>query len=166
MMKGARANIIESIGNTPIVKLNKVASHVKSDIYVKLEYLNPGGSMKDRVALNIIHDAERRGRSQPGSTITEATAGNTGPGLAPIAALYSESGKTGRPTKPCSYYVEGLGEDFRPGTMNLKIIDSILRVDDKECFLLTREVVRQEGIFCGGSSGAAVAGAIKYAEQL
>jgi cystathionine beta-synthase len=50
--------------------------------------------------------------------------------------------------------------------MNLQIIDSIVRVDDKECFLMTREVVRQEGIFCGGSSGAAIAGAIRYAEQL
>ncbi len=69
-------------------------------------------------------------------------------------------------TKPFSYYVEGIGEDFLPGTMNLKIVDTIMRVDDKECFLLTREIVRQEGIFCGGSSGAAVAGAIKYAEQL
>src|SRR5260370_36677582 len=50
--------------------------------------------------------------------------------------------------------------------MNLKIIDTVIRVDDKECFNVTRELVRQEGIFCGGSSGAAVAGAIRYAEQL
>jgi cystathionine beta-synthase len=87
-------------------------------------------------------------------------------GVDPIGSLYYEYVKTGRLTKPFSYYVEGIGEDFLPGTMNLKIIDSIMRVDDKECFLMTREMVRQEGIFCGGSSGAAVAGAIKYAEQL
>jgi cystathionine beta-synthase len=292
MMKGSRANIVEAIGNTPIVKLNRVAAHVKSEIYVKLEYLNPGGSMKDRVALNIIKDAERRGLLGPGSTIIEATSGNTGAGLAlvaairgykcifvmpdkmstekiaalrafgakvvicptavepedprsyyevtkrlvketpnsfhsnqyynpanpeahyvstapelweqtggemdvfcagmgtggtisgcgkffkdkkpgfqvvgvdPIGSLYYEYVKTGRLTKPFSYYVEGIGEDFLPGTMNLKIIDTIVRVDDKECFHMTRELVRQEGIFCGGSSGAAVAGAIKYAEQL
>lgn len=292
MMKGARANIVEAIGNTPIVRLNRVAAHVKSEIYVKLEYLNPGGSMKDRVALNIIKDAERRGLLSPGSTIIEATSGNTGAGLAlvgairgykcifvmpdkmstekiaalrafgakvvicptavepedprsyyevtkrlvketpnsfhsnqyynpanpeahyvstapelweqtggemdvfcagmgtggtisgcgkffkdkkpgfqvvgvdPIGSLYYEYVKTGRLTKPFSYYVEGIGEDFLPGTMNLKIIDTIIRVDDKECFHMTRELVRQEGIFCGGSSGAAVAGAIKYAEQL
>jgi cystathionine beta-synthase len=292
MMKGARANVLEAIGQTPIIKLNKLAAHVKSDIYVKLEYLNPGGSMKDRVAMNIIRDAERRGLLGPGSTIIEATSGNTGAGLAlvaairgykcifvmpdkmssekiaslrafgakvvicptavepedprsyyevtkrlvketpnsfhsnqyynpanpeahyvstapelweqtggeidvfvagmgtggtisgcgkyfkekkpgfqvvgidPIGSLYYEYVKTGRLTKPFSYYVEGIGEDFLPGTMNLKIIDTIVRVDDKECFLLTREIVRQEGIFCGGSSGAAVAGAIKYAEQL
>ena len=62
------------------------------------------------------------------------------------------------------YKVEGIGEDFFPTTMNLKIIDEIVRVDDKECFLMTRELVRQEGLFVGGSGGAAVAGAIKYAE--
>src|SRR3954471_8372832 len=67
-------------------------------------------------------------------------------------------------TRPFSYYVEGIGEDFLPSTMNLKIVDEIVRVDDKECFLMTRELVRQEGLFVGGSSGAAVAGAIKYAE--
>jgi len=291
-MKGAVKNIIEAIGHTPIVRLNRVAAHVKSNIFVKLEFLNPGGSMKDRVALNIIGDAERRGLLQPGSTIIEATSGNTGAGLAlvgairgykcifvmpdkmstekiatlrafgakvvicptavepedprsyyevtkrlvketpnsfhsnqyynpanpeahylstapeiweqtggeidvfvagmgtggtisgcgkyfkekrpgfqvvgvdPIGSLYYEYVKTGRLTKPFSYYVEGIGEDFLPGTMNLKIIDTIVRVDDKECFLMTREVVRQEGLFCGGSSGAAIAGAIKYAEQL
>src|SRR3954451_15489893 len=86
MMKGARADIVEAIGHTPIVKLNKVAAHVKSDIFVKMEFLNPGGSMKDRVALNIIRDAERRGLLQPGSTIIEATSGNTGAGLAMVGA--------------------------------------------------------------------------------
>ncbi|MSP61032.1 MAG: cystathionine beta-synthase [Myxococcales bacterium] len=292
MMKGARQNIVDAIGNTPIVRLNKVAAHVKSDIYVKLEFLNPGGSMKDRVALNIIHDAERRGLLQPGGTIVEATSGNTGAGLAliaairgykcifvmpdkmsfekiatlrafgakvvicptavepedprsyyevtkrivaetpgsyhanqyhnpanpeahyvstapevweqtggemdvfcagmgtggtisgcgryfkekkpgfkvvgvdPIGSLYYDYVKTGRLTKPFAYSVEGIGEDFLPSTMNLKIIDEIVRVDDKECFLMTRALVREEGIFCGGSSGAAVAGAIRYAEQL
>ena len=292
MMKGARATVLDAIGQTPIVKLNKVAAHVKSDVYVKLEYLNPGGSMKDRVAMSIIRDAERRGLLGPGSTIIEATSGNTGAGLAlvaairgykcifvmpdkmsnekiaalrafgakvvicptavepedprsyyevtkrlvketpnsfhsnqyynpanpeahytstgpeiweqtggeidvfvagmgtggtisgcgkyfkdkkpgfqvvgvdPIGSLYYEYVKTGRMTKPFSYYVEGIGEDFLPGTMNLKIIDTIMRVDDKECFLMTRELVRQEGLFCGGSCGAAVAGAIRYAEQL
>lgn len=292
LMKGARANVVDAIGNTPIVRLNKVASHVKSDIYVKLEFLNPGGSMKDRVALAIIKDAERRGLLNPGSTIIEATSGNTGAGLAlvaavrgykcifvmpdkmsvekiaalrafgakvvicptavepddprsyyevtkrlvretpnsyhsnqyhnpanpeahytstapemweqtggemdvfvagmgtggtisgcgkyfkekkpgfqivgvdPIGSLYYEYVKTGRMTKPFSYYVEGIGEDFLPSTMNLDIVDTIMRVDDKECFHMTRELVRQEGIFCGGSCGAAVAGAIRYAEQL
>lgn len=291
LMKGAVHNILEAVGRTPIVRLNRVAAHVKADIYVKCEYLNPAGSMKDRVAMNIINDAERRGLLRPGGTIVEATSGNTGMGLAmvaairgyqcifvmpdkmsqekiaslrafgakvvicptavepedprsyysvsrriveetpgafyanqyhnpanpeahyvstapeiweqtggeidvfcagmgtggtisgcgkyfkerksnfkvvgvdPIGSLYYEYVKTGRLTKPFSYYVEGIGEDFLPSTMNLKIIDEIMRVDDKECFLMTRRLTREEGLFVGGSSGAAVAGAIKYAEK-
>ena len=290
-MTGAAANILETIGRTPIVKLQKVAKHVAADIFVKCEYLNPAGSMKDRVALNIVTDAERRGLLGPGATIVEATSGNTGMGLAlvaalrgyqcvfvmpdkmspekvaalrafgarvvicptavepedprsyyqtakrivqetpgayyanqyhnpanpeahylstapeiwaqtngeldvfvagmgtggtisgcgryfrekkkdfrligvdPIGSLYYEYVKTGRMTRPFSYYVEGIGEDFLPSTMNLKILDEIIRVDDKECFLMTRDLVRQEGLFVGGSSGAAVAGAIRYAEM-
>jgi cystathionine beta-synthase len=288
---GAKSNILEAVGGTPIVKLQKVAKHVAAEIFVKCEYLNPAGSMKDRVALNIVGDAERRGLLGPGGTIVEATSGNTGMGLAlvaalrgyqcvfvmpdkmshekvaalrafgarvvicptavepedprsyyqvakrivqetpgayysnqyhnpanpeahylstapeiwaqtngeldvfvagmgtggtitgcgryfrekkkdfrlvgvdPIGSLYYEYVKTGRMTRPFSYYVEGIGEDFLPSTMNLKMLDDIVRVDDKECFLMTRELVRQEGLYVGGSSGAAVAGAIKYAEM-
>jgi cystathionine beta-synthase len=291
MMRGAVQNILETVGHTPIVRLNNVTRHIKSEIYVKCEYLNPGGSMKDRVAINIVSDAERRGLLRPGGTIIEATSGNTGMGLAmvaavrgyqcifvmpdkmsiekiqslrafgakvvicptavepedprsyysvsrrlveetpgafysnqyhnpanpeahyvstapeiweqtggdfdvfaagmgtggtlsgcaryfkekkpeikivgvdPIGSLYYEYVKTGRLTKPFSYYVEGIGEDFLPSTMNLKVIDEISRVDDKECFLMTRRLSREEGLFVGGSCGAAVAGAIKYAEQ-
>jgi cystathionine beta-synthase len=292
LMHGARANITEAIGNTPIVRLNKVAAHVKSSIYVKCEYLNPGGSVKDRIAVHIIRDAERRGLLAPGGTIIEATSGNTGAGLAmvaalrgyrtifvmpdkmsqekvanlralgakvvlcptavdasdprsyyevtkrlvaetpgafhanqyhnpanpeahylstgpeiweqtqggfdvfvsgmgtggtisgcgryfkeqnpkvhvvgvdPIGSIYYELKKTGRMTRPFAYSVEGIGEDFLPSTMNLDYVDEIVRVDDKECFQLTRALVRQEGVMCGGSCGAAVAGAIRYAEQL
>jgi cystathionine beta-synthase len=291
MMRGAVPNILEAVGRTPIVKLQKVARHVSAGIYVKCEYMNPAGSMKDRVAMNIVTDAERRGLLRPGGTIVEATSGNTGMGLAmvaavrgyscifvmpdkmsqekiaslkafgakvvicptavdpedprsyysvsrrlveetsgafyanqyhnpanpeahyvstapevweqtggeldvfcagmgtggtisgcgryfkerkpgfkivgvdPIGSLYYEYVKTGRLTKPFSYYVEGIGEDFLPSTMNLELLDEIMRVDDKECFLMTRRLTREEGIFCGGSSGAAVAGAIKYAEK-
>ena len=291
LMRGTLPNILEAVGHTPIVKLQKVARHVAADIYVKCEYLNPAGSMKDRVAMNIVTDAERRGLLRPGGTIIEATSGNTGMGLAmvaavrgyscifvmpdkmsqekiaslrafgakvvicptavdpedprsyysvsrrlveetpgafyanqyhnpanpeahyistapevweqsggeidvfaagmgtggtisgcgryfkerkpgfkivgvdPIGSLYYEYVKTGRLTKPFSYYVEGIGEDFLPSTMDLKIIDEIVRVDDKECFLMTRRLTREEGIFCGGSGGAAVAGAVKYAER-
>src|SRR5437773_6709659 len=87
MMKGAVATILDAIGHTPILKLNKVASHVAADIYVKCEYLNPAGSMKDRVAINIVKDAEQRGLLGSGGTIVEATSGNTGMGLAQVAAL-------------------------------------------------------------------------------
>ena len=87
LMSGSVANVLDAIGGTPIVKLQKMAAHVPADIYVKLEYLNPGGSMKDRIGLNIINQAERQGLIQPGGIIVEATSGNTGMGLALVAAI-------------------------------------------------------------------------------
>jgi cystathionine beta-synthase len=84
-------------------------------------------------------------------------------GVDPIGSLYYEYVKTGRLTKAFSYYVEGIGEDFLPSTMNLDLLDDVVQVDDRECFLMTRDLVRKEGIFCGGSCGAAVMGAIKWA---
>jgi cystathionine beta-synthase len=291
MMKGALADVTQAFGNTPIVKLNRVAQGLAADIYVKLEMLNPGGSHKDRMAYNMILEAEKAGL-KPGGYIVEATSGNTGASLAmisavrgykcvfvmpdkmsqekisalrafgarvvvcptaveaddprsyyqtakriagelapncfyanqyhnqanpegqykslgpeiwrqcgeeldvmvagmgtggtisgagrflkeqnpniqligvdPIGSLYYDFVKSKRITKPFSYKVEGIGEDFFPSTMNLSLLDEIVRVDDKECFLMTRDLVRLEGVNVGGSSGAAVAGAIKFAKQ-
>jgi cystathionine beta-synthase len=290
MMKGALENITEAVGNTPIVRLNRVAKDVPCEVYVKCEYLNPGGSHKDRLARNMLRRAEEDGL-KPGGTIVEATSGNTGASLAlyaavrgykcvfvmpdkmsqekitnlrafgarvvvcptaveaddprsyyqvakriadetkncfyanqyhnpanpeahytstgpeiwqqtggdvdvfvagmgtggtisgagkflkekkpgilivgvdPVGSLYYDFVKTGRITKPFSYKVEGIGEDFFPTTMNLKIMDDVVRVDDKECFLMTRDLTRLEGLFVGGSGGAAVAGALKWARE-
>lgn len=80
-------NIVETVGNTPLVKLNTVASHIKATILVKVEYFNPGQSIKDRIAIKMIEDAEREGRLRPGGTIIEGTSGNTGMGLALAAAV-------------------------------------------------------------------------------
>jgi cystathionine beta-synthase len=289
-MHGALEDITKAIGNTPIVKLNRIAAGLPAEIYVKCEFLNPGGSHKDRLAWNLLRRAEEGGL-KPGGTIVEATSGNTGASLAllaalrgykcifimpdkmspekiahlrafgakvvvcptavepedprsyysvskriatetpncfyanqyhnpgnpeahylssapeiwkqtngdfdafvagmgtggtisgcgkyfkeknpkiqivgvdPVGSLYYDFVKTGRITKPFSYKVEGIGEDFFPTTMDLKILDEIIRVDDKECFLMTRDLTRLEGLFVGGSGGAAVAGAVKYAKQ-
>src|SRR5919108_1711411 len=79
------ANILETVGNTPVVRINSLApEHV--DLYVKIEAFNPLGSVKDRLALGVIEDAEKRGALKPGQTVVEATSGNTGIGLAMVCA--------------------------------------------------------------------------------
>jgi cystathionine beta-synthase len=284
-----------AIGMTPLVRLNKVASDLDCALYAKLEMLNPGGSVKDRIAFNIIEDYEQEGKLKPGGTVVEATSGNTGVGLAIACALkgyqsvfvmpdkmsqekidtlraygarvvvtptavepddprsyYSVADRIvaetpgavlanqyHNPSNPESHYqstgpeiwhqtqgrvtdivigmgtggtitgiarymrdknhpvkvvgvdpkgsllydawkqggsaegleattykVEGIGEDFIPSTLDLSLADQVVQVDDKESFLWTRRMVREEGIFCGGSSGSALAGAIKYAQEL
>lgn len=80
-------SIIDAIGNTPIVRLNKVASGTKANVFAKLEFTNPGGSIKDRIGWYMIEDAEKRGTLKPGGTIVEGTSGNTGVGLAIAAAI-------------------------------------------------------------------------------
>ncbi|GGA50838.1 cysteine synthase A [Paenibacillus physcomitrellae] len=79
-------NVLELIGNTPLVRLNRIVPEDSAEIYVKLEYQNPGLSVKDRIAYSIVEEAEKSGRLKPGGTIVEATSGNTGIGLALVAA--------------------------------------------------------------------------------
>ncbi len=289
-MPGVSATILETIGHTPLVRLNKVARGVPCTVLAKCEFFNPGGSVKDRIGITMLEDAERSGRIKPGGTIVEGTSGNTGVGLAIAAAVkgyktifvmpdkmsdekirllrafgakvvitptavepddprsyysvsrrlaeetpnailagqyhnqvnplshYQTTGpeiwqqtggkvthfvvatgtggtisgagrylkeqnpavkvigvdpvgsilydyfKTGVMTEAHSYKVEGIGEDFLPTTTHFDVIDDMVKVTDQECFLMTRRLVREEGIFCGGSCGAAVAGALKYAQ--
>ena len=80
-------NVLQCIGNTPIVRLNKLGRETGAGLWVKLESFNPGGSVKDRPALKMIEDAEAAGRLKPGDTIIEPTSGNTGIGLAMVAAV-------------------------------------------------------------------------------
>jgi cystathionine beta-synthase len=292
MMTGAKKNVLDAIGWTPIVKLNKVVTGVTSEIYVKLEYMNPGGSSKDRIGGFIMDRAILAGKLKPGGTIIEGTSGNTGVGLAMWAAVngykcifvmadkqsmekvnnlkafgakvvvcptdvepddprsyYSVSkrlaetipnsyyvnqydnlwnrethvattgpeifeqtkgdfdvymagvgtggtitgvstylktkmpnlktvgvdvegsivaqfAKTGDLSGARSYVIEGIGEDFIPENYDFKVIDDWVVVGDKESFLMTRALLKQEGIYTGGSGGAAVVGAIKYAKTL
>jgi cystathionine beta-synthase len=289
-------SILGAIGRTPLVKLGRVAHHVPPAVYAKLENLNPGGSVKDRVGLYIVEEAERRGELKAGGTIVEATSGNTGVGLAIAAAMkgyktifvmpdkmsnekilllraygakvvitptavapddprsyyevarrlaretphailanqyhnpdnpkthelstgpeiwdqtdgtvtdvvigmgtggtitgisrylksmnpeiqivgvdiegsilyeiWKNKGRIPEGAYPKTYKVEGIGEDFLPTTTDIGAVDDIVRVNDRESFLWARQLVRQEGIFAGGSSGSALAGTIKYAARL
>ena len=80
-------NILETIGNTPLIKLNKLNKGLKPQIFAKLESANPGGSVKDRIGLSMLEEAERNGKIKPGGTVIEATSGNTGIGLALACAV-------------------------------------------------------------------------------
>ena len=278
-------NILEGIGKTPLVRLNRITRDFTSEILVKAEFLNPGGSVKDRIGLAMIEAAEREGLLKTGGTIVEATAGNTGVGLALVAAIKnyrcifvmpdkmsqdkinllksygaeviitptsvppdspeSYNGVADRLAKeipgayrpnqfanpnnplahylttgpeiwedsrgrvevfvaamgtggtisgtskylkeknpnifivgadpegsilsgdsPKSYKVEGIGEDFIPETFNRQVVDEMIRVSDKESFNTARRLAKEEGLLVGGSSGTAVAAALKYARRL
>ncbi|MGB0036386.1 MAG: cystathionine beta-synthase [Candidatus Acidiferrales bacterium] len=284
-------NILEAIGNTPLIRLNRLAKDSPAEVYAKVDYMNPGGSVKDRIGVWMIDEAERKGLLKPGGTIIEGTSGNTGMGLAlvavvrgykvvftitdkqsrekidllkafgaevivcptavepedprsyysvakklareipnsyypnqyanpmnpqahyettgpeiwkdtegkithfvcgvgtggtisgvgrylkeqnpkikiigvdPIGSLYYEFVKTGKVGKALTYVVEGIGEDFFPATMDLKILDDILQVNDEECFVWARRLAKQEGIFTGGSGGGCISGTLKVARE-
>jgi cystathionine beta-synthase len=277
--------ILQSVGRTPLVRLRRVTEGLKAAVYAKVESMNPGGSVKDRVALSMVADAERRGWLRPGGTIIEATAGNTGAGLALVAAVKgyrcifvlpdkmsaekirllkaygaevvitptnvppdspdSYNGVADRLTReipgawrpnqfanlsnpdihyrttgmeiwdqtegrvtafvagvgtggtisgvarylkeqnpdvrvmgadpegsvlsgdtPRPWKVEGIGEDFVPKTLNSQLVDEWLRVSDAESFHTARALARREGLLVGGSSGTAVAAALRYARRL
>ena len=279
-------SLVDLVGNTPLVRLDRMAGSTEATVVAKVEYMNPGGSVKDRIALSMVLDAEERGLLKPGGTIVEPTSGNTGVGLAIVAAqrgyrcvfvmpdkmstekisllraygaevvvaptavapehpdsyysvsdrLASElpgawkpnqyanpknpeshylttgpevwrqtdgrvthfvagvgtggticgtgkylkevsggkvkvigadpqgsvySGGTGRP-----YLVEGVGEDFWPATYDPSIVDEVVAVSDKDAFLTTRRLAREEGILTGGSCGLAVSAALTVASRL
>jgi cystathionine beta-synthase len=84
-MKDVYNHIVDTIGNTPLVRLNKITKDFPCEVYAKVEYFNPGNSIKDRIALQLIEDAEKSGNLKPGDTIVECTSGNTGMGLALVA---------------------------------------------------------------------------------
>lgn len=279
-------SVLDLVGNTPLVKLNRVTDGIAATVLAKIEFLNPGGSSKDRIAGRIIEAAERDGLLQPGGTIVEPTSGNTGVGLALVAqqrgyrcifvlpdkvgidkrnvltaygaevvvtptdvdpadpqSYYSVSDRlaaeipgafkpnqyanqngprshfettgpeiwrdtdgkvshfvagvgtggtitgTGRYLRQASkdkvriigaepvgsiygggpvhgYFVEGVGEDFWPEAYDPKVVDEILTISDAESFRLTRRLAREEGLLVGGSSGMAVAAALKVARDL
>ncbi len=88
-MKGAKENVLDAIGMTPIVKLQKLTQHLDSEIYVKLEYLNPGGSIKDRIGFYMCKKAKENGQIKEGAAFIESTSGNTGVGIAMYGAIHN-----------------------------------------------------------------------------
>ena len=279
-------SLIDLVGNTPLVRLGRMAAGLAPQVIAKVEYFNPGGSVKDRIALAMVEAAERDGLISPGGTIVEPTSGNTGVGLAIVAnqrgykclfvmpdkmsaekiavlhaygaevvvcpsavapehpdsyysvsrrlaaetpggwnpnqyanplnpaAHYATTGPeiwsqtdglvthfvagvgtggtisgTGRFLKDASqgrvqvigadpegsvysggsgrpYLVEGVGEDFWPATYDRSVADRILAVSDRDSFLTTRRLAREEALLVGGSCGLAVAAALRLATEL
>ena len=98
-------DVIEAIGNTPLIELKRVSAGLPVKVYIKCEHLNPGGSVKDRTARAIILDAEQRGQLGPGATIIEGTAGNTGVGLALLASQVEDGAEV-------TVDIRGRGEVF------------------------------------------------------
>ena len=275
-------NVQEMIGNTPIMRIGHMGVKEGVNIYAKLELMNPAGSVKDRVGMYMIEDAEKRGILKPGGTIVEATAGNTGIGIA-VAALNKgyriifvvpekfsiekqkvmkalgaeivstprEGGMLGadkkadeiiaatpgavsmkqfhNPANPLSHYettgpeiyrqmdgqinylvagagsggtfsgivkylkeqnpkikgvladplgsiigggehadydIEGIGNDFIADTMDITLVDKVIKVTDKEAFETARALAAKEGILAGSSSGAALSAALRLAEEI
>lgn len=277
--------LIDLVGDTPLLRMNKVTSGVSPTVLAKVEYFNPGGSVKDRIALRMVEEAEKSGALRPGGTIVEPTSGNTGVGLAIVAAekgyrcVFVCPDKVGNdklavlraygaevvvcpttvaPDHPDSYYsvsermaqtvpgawkpnqyanqanpeshyrstgpeiweqtegritqfvcgigtggtitgagrylkevsegrvkvigadpegsvysggsgrpylVEGVGEDIWPETYDPSVCDEVIPVSDKESFLMTRRLARDETLLVGGSCGLAVVAALRVAER-
>ncbi len=276
-------NVLELFFNTPIVKLNKVVKPNIAEVYVKLEMFSPGGSVKDRIALAMIEEAEKEGKLKPGGIVVEPTSGNTGIGIALVCAVKgykciltmpesmsleriyilksfgaevvltpAVEGMEGAVKKaeeivkktknaimlqqfknkanpkihsqttakeilncfkdgfdafvagvgtggtitgcgevfkkelknvlivavepknsavlsggtPGPHKIQGIGAGFIPDVLNTKIIDRIIQVEDEEAFEMSKRLAKEEGIFCGISSGAACYAALKIAEEL
>src|SRR6201982_1467194 len=87
-------------------------------------------------------------------------------GVDPYGSLYYDFVKSGETIKAKTYVVEGIGEDFFPTTMNLKVLDDIIQVNDEECFVVARRLVKQEGLFTGGSGGGCLSAALRLAKGL
>src|SRR2546429_496639 len=186
--------LTELVGNTPLVRLQRMVPAGAATVVAKLEYLNPGGSIKDRIAITMVEAAEREGELKPRGTIAgpqiwEQTGGEldalviavgtggtiTGvarylkeqnPGIRIVGADPEGSIYTSGPKEQHPYLVEGIGEDFYPQTLDESVIDEWVAVSDRDSFLTARRLAREEGILVGGSGGTAAWAAIAVAMDL
>ena len=159
-------NILELIGNTPLVKINNLNPNSKCKIYAKLEGNNPGGSIKDRIALAMIEQAEKEGELTKNKTIIEPTSGNTGIGQ--FLKEYNPNVKIvcAHPVK--GHYIQGLKnmeEAIVPSIYDPSMIDDTVMVETEEAFKMTRQLAKKEGVFAGMSSGAAMLAAVETAKK-
>src|SRR5439155_1678242 len=166
-------SVVELIGNTPLVRLRSVAAGIDATVLAKVEYFNPGGSVKDRIAVRMIDAAEESGELKPGGTIVEPTSGNTGIGLAIVAQERGYHFVFVCPDKVSkdkidtlrAYGAEGVGEDFWPTTYDADVCDEIIAVYHAYSFHMTRRLAREEGLLVGGSCGMAVVAAAEVAKR-
>src|SRR5438093_630380 len=159
-MGQAYKEITELIGGTPLVRLNRFSRDGAATIYAKVESFNPGGSVKDRICLNMINEAERQGRLKPGYTIVEPTSGNTGIGLAPVGAPVLSGGDAG------PHRMHAIGAGFIPKVLSRSILDRVITVTDDEAYQTTKLLAKKEGLLVGISAGANVFATQKVAEEL
>ena len=165
------------VGYTPVVRLNRIVPAGSAKVYVKLESANPGGSVKDRIALSMIQDAEVRGLLKPGSTLLEATSGNTGIGLAFVAAakgfkitlviaVEPETSPLLSTGQAGPHKIQGIGPNFVPSILNRGAFQRIRPVGYDDAIAIARRLAREEGLLTGISTGAIVFAALEVAKEL
>src|SRR5438105_2795159 len=153
-------SILQSVGHTPLVRLRRLTEGLSAAVYVKVDALNPGGSVKDRVAVAMIAEAERSGHLRPAGTIIEATAGNTGVGIAIVAAVKGYR---------CILVLTDKMSTEKISLLKAYAAEVVIMptsVGTAESFHVAREMARCEGLLLGGSSGSNVAAALRYARRL